>query len=332
MPVSYFSLATGSYSQDWSNTGLITADDSWSGVPYVIGYRGDGLTSSTGTDPRTITADGSATPIDVNANETNPDTLTVGGVAEFHITNPTVALNGSNTASAPHLVFHLDATDRINVRFQANVRDLDGSADNAAQQVAVQYRTSSGAVWSNIIGGYIADATTGGTATQVTAIDVTLPGDANNAANLEIRVIASNAPSNDEWVGIDDIVVSSAPAVPPKTLLLGTKGVDMLHGTGGQDEIRSLGGLIDKMVGGADADDFVFGEEVRNGRCEMDCILDYQVGLDRIVLENTTVARMYQTWNQVTIVLEGDRDVIQVFGHGITMNNIDIVTSAATLA
>ena len=79
MPVSYFSLASGSYTQDWSNTGLITVDDSWSGVPYVIGYRGDGLTFSPGADPRTVTADGSATPIDVNANETNPSTLTVGG-------------------------------------------------------------------------------------------------------------------------------------------------------------------------------------------------------------------------------------------------------------
>ena len=30
--------------------------------------------------------------IDVNANQTNPDTFTNGGVAEFHIANPAVAL------------------------------------------------------------------------------------------------------------------------------------------------------------------------------------------------------------------------------------------------
>ena len=32
------------FSQDWSNTGLITVDDDWSGVNSIIGYRGDGLT------------------------------------------------------------------------------------------------------------------------------------------------------------------------------------------------------------------------------------------------------------------------------------------------
>jgi hypothetical protein len=31
------------FSQNWSNTGLITTSDDWSGVPGIIGYRGDGL-------------------------------------------------------------------------------------------------------------------------------------------------------------------------------------------------------------------------------------------------------------------------------------------------
>ena len=29
------------FSQDWANAGLITANDNWSGVPGIIGYRGD---------------------------------------------------------------------------------------------------------------------------------------------------------------------------------------------------------------------------------------------------------------------------------------------------
>ena len=29
------------FGQDWTNTGLITADNDWSGVPGIIGHRGD---------------------------------------------------------------------------------------------------------------------------------------------------------------------------------------------------------------------------------------------------------------------------------------------------
>src|SRR5689334_21797697 len=68
--------------QDWSNTGLITANDDWSGVPGIVGYRGDTSTSVTGVDPRTIIAPRTDT-IDVIANQTNPNTLVSGGVAEF---------------------------------------------------------------------------------------------------------------------------------------------------------------------------------------------------------------------------------------------------------
>ena len=34
--------------QSWSDPGLITVDDNWSGVPALVGHRGDGLTSSAG--------------------------------------------------------------------------------------------------------------------------------------------------------------------------------------------------------------------------------------------------------------------------------------------
>ena len=76
-------LSLGSFAQAWSNTGLITTTDNWVSVPSIVGYRGDGLTAATGVDPQTMLTDGSATPVDVNANQTNPDTFTTGGVAEF---------------------------------------------------------------------------------------------------------------------------------------------------------------------------------------------------------------------------------------------------------
>src|SRR5258705_12663263 len=109
MTTTYFNLAGGNFFQDWSNTGLITTDDNWDGVPSIVGYRGDDVTSATGADPRTLTGDGTVV-IDVNANQTNPNTFSTGGVAEFAIANPTIALNGSGTGDAPYIVLHLDAT------------------------------------------------------------------------------------------------------------------------------------------------------------------------------------------------------------------------------
>ena len=44
------------FSQDWTNTGQITTNHDWSGVPGIIGFRGDGLAGGTGADPQTILA------------------------------------------------------------------------------------------------------------------------------------------------------------------------------------------------------------------------------------------------------------------------------------
>lgn len=195
------------FSQNWTDQGLITLNDVWTGVPGVIGYRGDGLTSSTGVDPQTVIADGAGTPVDVNANQINPNTFTTGGVSEFHITDPTIALQGSGTARAPHIVIAINTLGHFNVPVSYNVRDIDGSADNAVQQVALQYRVGSSGNYTNIPAGYIADATDGGIATRVTPVNVILPPDANNQPLVQIRILTTDAVGSDEWVGIDDIVV-----------------------------------------------------------------------------------------------------------------------------
>ena len=198
------------FNQNWSNTNLITTDDDWSNVPGIIGYRGDELLTATGVDPRTVLADGSGTPVDVIANQANPNTVTSGGVAEFEITNPTVALQGSGTADAPHIVIHLNTTGQSNIKFAANIRDIDGSADDAIQQVDVQYRVGNTGNYTSVPGGYIADATTGpNLATLVTPMNLNLPANANNQALVQIRVITTNAVGNDEWVGIDDISITA---------------------------------------------------------------------------------------------------------------------------
>jgi hypothetical protein len=197
------------FSQNWSNIGLITVNDDWSAVPGIVGFLGNyDAASPTNIDPRTLLAPFTTNDVDVIANQTNPDANISGGVAEFEITNPTIALQGSGTADAPHIVIYLNTTGRSNIIFAANIRDIDGSADDAAQQVDVQYRVGGTGNWTSVPGGYIADATTAGTATQVTALNLTLPANANNQALVEIRVITTNAAGSDEWIGVDDINIT----------------------------------------------------------------------------------------------------------------------------
>ncbi len=61
------------FSQNWTNINLITVDDDWSAVPGIVGFRGDDIVTAVDTDLRTIVADGSGTPVDVNANRSDPD-------------------------------------------------------------------------------------------------------------------------------------------------------------------------------------------------------------------------------------------------------------------
>ncbi|HEY0028861.1 MAG TPA: Calx-beta domain-containing protein [Allosphingosinicella sp.] len=203
----YHDLSAGDFAQNWSNTNLITADDDWSGVASIIGYRGDDLTAATGTNPQTIT--GTSNVVDVIANQ-NAATSGSGGVGEFQLVDPTIGLQGSGTADAPHIVLYLDATGRENVTVSYRLRDLDASVDNAAQQVALQYRVGGTGAWIDVPAAFVNDATTGpSTLGPDTLVTATLPSGAANQSQLEVRIITANAVGNDEWVGIDDIVVTS---------------------------------------------------------------------------------------------------------------------------
>ena len=194
------------FSQAWTDIGLITTSDDWSTVPGIMGYRGDDLTTSTGTNPQTLLTD--STVVDVNANQTNPVTYTTGGVTEFHLANPVVALAGSGTADAPYVLFNLNTLGKGSINVAYNVRDIEAGTDSAVQQVALHYRVGDSGTWTDQPAGYIADATTGTTDTQVTPISVTLPAAANNQSLVQVRVMTTNAVGNDEWVGIDDISVT----------------------------------------------------------------------------------------------------------------------------
>ncbi len=202
--------------QDWSDTSLIAVDDDWSGVPGFVGYRGDDiLTATFGVDPQTVLADGSATPVDVNADETDPTTFNTGGLSEFEITNPVVAMQGSGTSDVPHLVLRINTTGFENIRVRYNLRDIDAGATAAIQPFALHYRVGTTGDYTNVPAGYTANAagTTGGEATLVTSFDLLLPADANNQPSVDIRWLTLNVQGSDEMIGIDDIQVTGSTTV-----------------------------------------------------------------------------------------------------------------------
>jgi hypothetical protein len=205
------------FGQSWSDTGLITVDDDWSRVPAIVGYRGDGLVSEPGVDPRKVLADGATTPVDVAANRTDPGAVGMAaGVAEFELPDPVVAIQGSATASAPQLVVALDTRARAGIAVKLGLRDIDASAADAVEPVAVQYRVGGAGEFANAPGGYVADATTGpGVATAVTELRTVLPSAVDDQRVVELRVITTDAGGRDEWVGVDDIEVSAAGVAGP---------------------------------------------------------------------------------------------------------------------
>jgi endonuclease G len=195
-------------SQNWNNAGLITADDDWSGVPGIIGYRGDDLSTSIPADLQNLLADGSATPVDVNANRTDPTAETSGGVYEFdQAPYQTIAMQGSGTADIPHIVISLNTSGTSAMNIAYNLRDLD-TTDVAVQPFALQYRVGNSGAYTNIPSAYVADASADGGATLVTPVSAALPAACDNQPLVQLRIMTTNVIGSDAMVGIDDINIT----------------------------------------------------------------------------------------------------------------------------
>lgn len=250
MDATYHSLAGGAFLQDWSNVNLITTDDDWSGVPSILGLRGDNLTAASAVDPQTVVApaidplnDVPAGVIDIGAQQI-PSFIS-GGVVELDgLANPTVAIQGSGTADAPFVVFHVNSTGINNVRVQYKLRDVDNTTDNAIQPVALQYRVGGTGDFINVPAGFVADAANGPSDdTLVTDVNTVLPSEAGNQGQLQIRVITTNAIGNDEWIGVDDIVISNGDVATPGALSFSGANYSNVEGTGNATiTINRLGG------------------------------------------------------------------------------------------
>lgn len=208
MSTTYFALASSDLTQDWSDTALITGTDDWTGVPSIVGFylsSLSGVAGSGATNPQTVLTDTGFT-ADVIAQSSAANGT--GGVHEVVVAaNPVVGFQGSGTARAPGLLFHLDATGVENVTFSALLRKLDG--DTATQPVAFQYRIGESGDFTNIPGAYVANAN----AASDTPVSFVLPADANDQSQVQIRVLTTDAAGTDAMIGVDDIVISSDPIV-----------------------------------------------------------------------------------------------------------------------
>lgn len=221
--------------QDWSDTGLITANHNWSAVPGIVGFRGDGLASGTGADPQTILAADDGGVVNVNANQGNPSGYATGGVAEFHIDNPVVALQGSGTARAPYIRIHLDTRGASGIQVSYLLRDVDGGSDNSVQPVALHYRVGGSGGFSNVPAAFVADASAGPGATLETPVSVLLPAEVDNQALVELRIMTADAVGSDEWIGIDDIsILAGASSGEP---VLGIASSSIVEGDSGSTEM-----------------------------------------------------------------------------------------------
>jgi hypothetical protein len=219
LDANYFDLSTGNFSQDWSNPDLLTTNHDWSKVPSIEGYQGDFVPNlPQPTDPQTLLDDDANPQLHVLVNQTSPNTLTDGGTAEFALPNPVVALNPSGTADAPYLKIYINTTGRKDITLSFVARDLDASSGDVVQQLAVHYRVGETGPWKNLPEAYVPDASSGPfLAELVTSVSVTLPTETENQPKVQLRIMTTNAPGADEWIGIDDIFITSLPAITENT-------------------------------------------------------------------------------------------------------------------
>jgi len=218
---------------DWNDPNVITNNNDWSSIPYLRGFRGDALTTVQDVDPRTITEDGTGTPVVIFANQADPNTFNADGFAEFEsISNPCIAFRASNTASAPFLMMYFNTLNPpwgYSPGISFVLRDIDGTGNNAIQQVVVQYRVGESGPFTtanqtfhvfptfDFFGGYHPDATKGpflqGHESYCSFI---FPPACHNQPKVQIRIMITNASGGNEWLGIDDIRFGGGQLLPIK--------------------------------------------------------------------------------------------------------------------
>lgn len=218
----YHPLASGAFMQDWSSPSF-PADDDWSAVPSIIGYRGDGLAPTAGTNPATIVAPGTGTDFIVDAGVSElPIFHPSNGITQFVGSYQSIALAGTDAVQAPNLVLHLDTRGTRNVRLSMELIDAVLWPSLTVQPLAVQYRVGTTGNFTNIPYAFVADASASQYWGEIlTPLTATLPAETWDQAQVQIRIIVTNAvdakapvfetqPVNDHWILVDNIRVTGA--------------------------------------------------------------------------------------------------------------------------
>ncbi len=211
------------FSQNWANTTQFTTDDSWAGVPGIIGYSGsDGNSTGTpGLDPCTLTEQPLGSQA-VSVGRLHPSSINDVAVAQFvpgvgsEVTDPIVGIRPQTIFDAPSLVIHLNASTATNINVQYDLIDIDG-AYSAVSKVALMFRAGSTGAWTNVPAGCVLDATDDAPQKgKVTHVNATLPAAANNQSQLQLRIMSYNANGSDEWIGVDNISITGTVGGTPQ--------------------------------------------------------------------------------------------------------------------
>lgn len=147
---------------------------------------------------------------------------------------------------------------------------------------------------------------TGAVALDATASSARLVFDQSGGASEGAILFGSGS---DRFVGGDGAEVVD-----------GGDGRDRIHGGGGDDRLDGGGGLFDRLFGGEGADVFVF-DGSPDGERDVARIRDFEVGIDSLELSGT-VSDAVRTGNGVTLVFEGDDDLLRI--DGITLDDIGL--------
>ena len=153
--------------------------------------------------------------------------------------------------------------------------------------------------------------------------DFEAPGDADGDNTYEVELTATDP---DQGVDVQlltvEVVNDPRDDGPTGPLILGNSGTNILRGSAADEIFRPFGGPTDVMfldAGGSDTIEF-FGETA-NGRAEIDYVIGF--GPDDVLsLGATRVAEIIPTFGRISLVLEGDGDIIVLNG----VNNIDLDT------
>lgn len=177
-------------------------------------------------------------------------------------------------------------------------------------------------------GATIDNVTINGSTVELTLASAITPGQ-------NVTVIYTDPTTSDDSHAIQDSAGNDAASMEASVsfaatnLIIGTTGADTINGMSGSDSIHGLGG-DDVLSGGACADQFVFGLEAFDGARDRDTILDFEAGLDAIVLaDGVTLNALHIDRpgnDRAVLYLNGDHDTITVIGAGLTPDSLNILT------